>query len=96
MILTGKTPDLVIRALLQYHQQSSNSKAVWTGEGNDECCLIKQLLHMSKGSLTCRKIWWHGPNSFTSPPKGSVLQIFYHFWKSTSLGLGSKGKHANH
>jgi hypothetical protein len=28
MILTGKTPDLVIRALLQYHQQSSNSKAV--------------------------------------------------------------------
>jgi hypothetical protein len=29
-----------------------------------------------QGSLACRKILWHGANSFTSPLKKGTLQIF--------------------
>jgi hypothetical protein len=35
-----------------------------------------QYLKYRKGSLTCRKILWHGTSGFTSHLKEDVLQIF--------------------
>jgi hypothetical protein len=55
--------------------QSSSGKATGTGEGSDEFCITKYLFHSSKGSLTCRKILWHGSGGFTSPPPEGVLRI---------------------
>jgi hypothetical protein len=60
------------------------------------------MFHISKGSLTCRKILRRGTDGFTSPQKESVLRIFIALKNpSSSAGfepakIGSSDKHANH
>jgi hypothetical protein len=70
-----------------------------------KCPLIlpaKYLRHTPKGHLTCCKTLQHGTDSFTSPPKESVLRIFITFNNSScSAGckpanLGSNSKYDNH
>jgi hypothetical protein len=57
--------------------ESSTSEAGGTGEGNYECYLTKYLFHTSNAFfLTFRKIFRHGADGLTSPPKESVVRIF--------------------
>jgi hypothetical protein len=51
--------------------------------------------------LTCHKIFWHGTDGLTSPPKESCYTFLLSSKTSTSakfepVNLGSNGKHANH
>jgi hypothetical protein len=41
-------------------EESSSNKAGGIGRENNECCLTKNLFHISKGFLTFRKILRHG------------------------------------
>jgi hypothetical protein len=55
-----------------------SSKAIGTGEGNDEFCLMKYLFHTSKDSLTCLKILLHGATAllpFQRRRKGPPVPI---------------------
>jgi hypothetical protein len=47
---------------------------------------LRSIFHISKGSLTCCKILWHGTDSFTTPPKECMLWIFIALKKSITLG----------
>jgi hypothetical protein len=48
MMSTGETPDSSTTAQCQSCQQPYSSKGGGTGEGNDEFCLMKYLLHAVK------------------------------------------------
>jgi hypothetical protein len=54
--------------------ESSSSKAIETGEGN-EFVFMTYLFHTSKGSSACRKVL-HGADGFTFHQKESVLRNF--------------------
>jgi Co/Zn/Cd efflux system component len=59
------------------------------------------LFHTPQVSLTCRKIFLHGAEDFTSSLKAVLLRIFIAFKKSPSVrfkhdNLGSNNKDANH
>jgi hypothetical protein len=59
---------------------------------------MKYFFHISKGSLTCRKILRHRADGFTNPPKEGVLQISVDPLPSNGFelsNLGPNGKHAN-
>jgi hypothetical protein len=62
----------------------------------------KVSLSYFKGSSTCRKILWQGADSFTSPLKEGMVQIFIILKiplpsaRYEPANLGSNGKHANH
>jgi hypothetical protein len=79
--------------------ESSSSKVGGGCEGNYEFCLTQYLFHLSKGSLTCRKILRHGADGFTSPAMEGVQRIFIALKNpSPSAGfedanLGSNDKH---
>jgi hypothetical protein len=49
------------------------------GLGEKWLCIFptKYLINTPQGSLTCRKILRYGADGFTSPPKETMLRIFY-------------------
>jgi hypothetical protein len=81
------------------HTESSNSKTEGAGEENNEFCLTEYLFHISKGSLTCRKVSRLWDDSFTSTLKEVVLRGFYLSKvnrRRPGLNLGLNDEHANH
>jgi hypothetical protein len=102
IISAGKISWFVHQSYLAIYRLSRRSKAGETGEGNDEFCLKMYLFHTLMGSLTHRKILWHGADGFTSPPKEGVLRNFIALKNpSPSAGFNpvnvwSNGKQENH
>jgi hypothetical protein len=63
---------------------------------------MKYLFHTPQGYLTCRKIFRHRADGFTSPPKEVTVQIFIALKNPSSLAgfeptnLGYSGKNNSH
>jgi len=91
MISTGETPDSSTRALWKSYQQSHLvAKQEELAKEMMNLALRSIFVHTSKGSLTCRKIFRHGADGFTSPPKEGVLRNFISL-KNPSLSLSRSG-----
>jgi hypothetical protein len=87
MIWQGKT-DSSTRSLQQSYQQCRLiENQAKLGKGNNEFCLRSIFVHTSKWFLIFREIILHGADSFTPPPKESVLRIFIAL-KNPSLRQG--------
>jgi hypothetical protein len=83
--------------------ESSNSETGETSRINDRLILpTNHLFHTRRVYLICRKIFQHGADGFTSPPKEGELRIFIAFKNpspsacSEPANFGSNDKHANH
>jgi hypothetical protein len=97
-----KAPDSSTRALWQSYQQSSITKQKELAKEMMDLALRSILVHTWKGYLTCRKIFRHGADGFTSPPEEGVLRVFIAPTNPSPstvfepANLGSNSKHANH
>jgi hypothetical protein len=98
----GKTPHSSTRTLWQPYQQLCSSKVEELEKEKMNLALRSIIAHISKGSLTYRKILRHGTYGFTSSPKEGLLWVLIALkYPSPSAGfeaanLGSNTKHANH
>jgi hypothetical protein len=95
MISTGETPDSSTGAFWKSYQQSRVlAKQEKLAREMMNLAFQSIFAHTSKGSLTCRKIFIHGADGFTSPPKEGVLRNFISLKNpSLSLSLGQVSTH---
>jgi hypothetical protein len=97
----GKIPCSSTRPHWQSYQQSNLEAKQEDPEKEIYLTLLSILVHISKGSLTCRKILQHGTDGFISPPKEALLQSFIalknplYSTRVEAANPGSNDKHAS-